>query len=353
MGDVFSVLGVAPGAPLEECRAAYERLAAEHRAIDTPDAAMRMQHINEAFDLIRRWHDTGTGPYGTGGAPPPLEGVIGSGAPRLRAMGVGELLDASFKLYRQHYKTFFVIVATAIVPLTFLQEFLTRAAFLSPFGGADEPIDTDAIGTAAIVTLAFTGILYLFVLPYITAAIARVTAEGYLGRAPQPGETARFALRIVHSIIWISIITTLFIILGFVALIIPGIIVAVRVAFASPALVVENVKGGKAISRSWSLAKGSFWRIAGSIIVAWLLTTVLASVIELPLFFLSAPLGEAGWILRAVGASVSTIVTRPLLGIVTVLLYFDARIRKEGFDLELMAHELRRDPGATTGHPGI
>ena len=53
-----------------------------------------------------------------------------------------------------------------------------------------------------------------------------------------------------------------------------------------------------------------------------------------------------GWLLRFVGASIAGIVTTPFLSMIPVLLYFDMRVRKEGFDLEVMARELQAHPGA-------
>ena len=57
-----------------------------------------------------------------------------------------------------------------------------------------------------------------------------------------------------------------------------------------------------------------------------------------------AAIGPAGWPLYAIGISLAAIITTPFTTLITVLLYFDLRIRKEAFDLEVMAHEMSARP---------
>jgi hypothetical protein len=52
----------------------------------------------------------------------------------------------------------------------------------------------------------------------------------------------------------------------------------------------------------------------------------------------------AGWLLRAAGGVLSAIVTTPFVTAVTVLLYFDARVRREGLDISLMLREIVATP---------
>ena len=49
-----------------------------------------------------------------------------------------------------------------------------------------------------------------------------------------------------------------------------------------------------------------------------------------------------GWILAAIGEILPALVTMPLVAIVATLVYFDLRIRTEGFDLQMIAAELAR-----------
>ena len=118
------------------------------------------------------------------------------------------------------------------------------------------------------------------------------------------------------------------------------IIVFVRFVFGSTVLVVEGKKGSKALRRSWQLAKGSFWKIVGTLVLAGIMASVVEGVLSIPGAVAFAEVGPAGWPFLAIGGSLAAIITTPFTTLITVLLYFDLRIRKEAFDLEVMAQEM-------------
>jgi riboflavin transporter FmnP len=51
---------------------------------------------------------------------------------------------------------------------------------------------------------------------------------------------------------------------------------------------------------------------------------------------------HGGWLLQAIGSSLNYMVVLPLWAIFATLLYFDGRIRGEGFDLQVAAADLSR-----------
>ena len=275
-------------------------------------------------------HPSGQGDIG------PLPTLPGGQAPHLREMRLGELLDAAIKLYRSNWKTFMGIVAFVVVPLQLLQNYLARDVFTTT---AFET--TNEVGSGELVTLLiFPAVQLLFVTPFLTAAIARATSEIYLGGQPGVGDVYSFALRRTHSILWVTFLSGLVTIFGFVALIIPGVIFFVRFSFSNSTVVVEGARGTKAMGRSWRLAKGFFWKIFGTVILAGILASIINSVIQIPLAIAADSIGTNGWLLRALGNSAGEVITSPFTGMVIVLLYFDMRIRKEGFDLALLAREM-------------
>jgi len=256
----------------------------------------------------------------------------------LQAMGVGEILDAAIKLYRAQWRPMMAIVAIALVPITFLQTFLTRS-FGSPFstGSATLPADFDS----TLITSAVLGLIQVLVIqPFLTAAVAKASADVYLGHQVVVGPTFRFAVSKIHSILWISILYGLAVLLGFVLLIVPAIIVWVRFVFGSTVLVVEGRKGSQALGRSWRLAQGHFWKLLGTLLLANIMASVVEGILSIPGAVAFAAVGSGGWPLYAIGLSVAAILTTPFTTLITVLLYFDLRIRKEAFDLEVMAQEM-------------
>jgi len=282
-------------------------------------------------------------------APPP--GVQPKGiriergrAVTLHPMGVGETLDAAFKLYRSAWKIFVGAAAIILVPLNFIQAFLTRSNLGAVFN-VNEPRATPSdsvLGATAI----FFIVTLLLVNPFLTALYARATSELYLGTKPELNDALRFARSKIGSILLISILTGLAVFGGFILLVIPGIIFFVRFAFANAAMVVEDERGREAMGRSWRLAKGHFWRLFGTLFLITIITTFVTGAIGLPLSLAANAIGPSGWPLAAIGSSVASVIARPLVVIVVVVLYFDLRIRKEGFDITLMIDDLSRGPGA-------
>jgi hypothetical protein len=256
----------------------------------------------------------------------------------LRQMGIGEIIDTAIQLYRSQWLVLIGVVAFVLVPLYFLQGYLTRV-FSSPALQTGRVSQAD-VNVAFAATIVLVLVQFLIVQPFLVAAIARAATNVYLGEPVSIGSIYRFALTRVLSILWISILSGLAILLGFILLIIPGILVWVRLAFATTVLVVEGEGGTKAIGRSWRLAAGHFWRLLGAFILAGLIAFIGSAVLTIPIGIVALALGPNGWALNALGNSLVTVLVTPFSTLITVLLYFDLRIRKEGYDIAVMTQEL-------------
>jgi hypothetical protein len=91
----------------------------------------------------------------------------------------------------------------------------------------------------------------------------------------------------------------------------------------------------------------------GILILVAILTGIVQGVIVAFLFGVVSVTGNevAGAIADAVGQTASAALTTPLSAAVLTVLYFDLRVRKEGFDLELMARRLGAGPEVTDAGP--
>jgi len=254
-------------------------------------------------------------------------------------MRVGETLDAAIKLYRQHWKTLMGIAAFVIIPLAFVQQ-ATTWAVIRPFEPVDPFESVDASGLA--LTLAFSALQFLIIQPFLAGAYARAVSEAYLGRAPDIGSTYRAALPLIPAILWVTILQGLAVLGGVILLVIPAFLFFVRFAFGPAVVVVEGSRGTDAMRRSWRLAKDHFWRLFGTIVLAGIIASIVSGILYLPLGAVATGMGSSGWIVAALGYSLAEVITAPFSIAVTVLLYFDLRIRKEGFDLAVMAEEIAR-----------
>ncbi|MBK6284943.1 MAG: hypothetical protein IPF54_21960 [Draconibacterium sp.] len=73
------------------------------------------------------------------------------------------------------------------------------------------------------------------------------------------------------NIILANLIVTALVIIGFVMLIIPGIIIACRLAFVSYLVMDKNMEAMKAVEKSWQMTKGHGWTIFGMAIISFFL----------------------------------------------------------------------------------
>ncbi len=113
-----------------------------------------------------------------------------------------------------------------------------------------------------------------------------------------------------------------------------------RTLFAPCVIAVEGLGPLRAIARSWALTRGMFWRILGISLLASVIISMAASTVSTVFTFAGALLAmqDEGIALVAMSTAstlTSTVLSLPLTTGVTTLLYVDARIRREGFDLQL------------------
>ena len=134
--------------------------------------------------------------------------------------------------------------------------------------------------------------------------------------------------------------------LGLVLLIVPGVVVMCWTFAAPMTVVVERVSGtSEAISRSRRLARGQFWHILGTLAVSWLIAFVLMIAAGFGIGFVVPFLG-LNEVIRDVLLAWALILTLPVVGAASGVLYFDIRVRNDAYDVERLAQVL--DESETT-----
>jgi Membrane domain of glycerophosphoryl diester phosphodiesterase len=250
----------------------------------------------------------------------------------LRPLTVGEILDTSFLLYRRHFG------ALATIALVCTGVPLVLRLFLEASGGF-----------FANLTLAVVYALSLVVLNLVaTGATVFVVSESYLGRPLSAGEALRRSTPYIGRIMICSLLMALVIGLGFLLFVIPAIILAVGLAVAIPAVVLEaGASPSGALSRSWELTRGSRWRMFGlGVTVVVLLYVPLVAITGLVALLLPSgggPFGamSLGVVVAVAVGGVVQMFLYPLFYCVLTVTYYDLRVRKEGFDLELLASTMQ------------
>lgn len=248
--------------------------------------------------------------------------------PVLRPLSLGEVLDTSFGIYRRLFAPLLAIsVITQIIPLAI-------GVYVEAAGGMAQHLALYTLGLGLTVVLGSVG----------TAASTFVVADTYLGSTLSPQEAFLRSTPFMGRLIGTSLLVSLLMTIGFVLLIVPGIIIACGLLVTPSALVLEDIPGGTtAMGRSWELTKGYRGKIFGALLVAFVL--LLVPGIALGAFAIGASLSSLSE--ATLGAaimlvqSILQILVYPFFYVLTTVLYYDLRVRKEGFDLERLAMSLQ------------
>lgn len=266
----------------------------------------------------------------------------------LRPLGVGEIIDHSLAIYRRQFGALITITLSAnAIPLLLMVYLMTSGGILQ------QP-------------LLYAGILLISVVlgALATAATVFLVSETYLGNTISGGEAISHATKYLWRLILLTMMVGLVVGLSVLIFLLPGLVTASPVlitlamipAFivalviftgliiSTPALVLEDASPTAALSRSWQLTRGFRWKMLGLLIVVG----IIIAIPSLALGFLRGggmamkPMGEfstadIAWELAAQFAST---LIYPLLYCALTVAYYDLRVRKEGFDLELLESTL-------------
>ena len=259
-------------------------------------------------------------------------------APQLRPLSVGEVLDASFKVVRQSFGTLVLCVLVVALPLNILTTLIQASTSDNAFNLDTAPNDVST-GTAAAGSL-LVALLSLVLTTIAAAACFRAVSATYLGEKPTVGESLSFAASRLVPLIVLSILYVLGLIVPFLLLVIPGIWLSVAWSVSYPALMAEGLGPVAALGRSFRLVRGRWWPTFGALVVMYLIVLVISGILGVLLgaaFVASVDSEAVAAVLTTIINTVSSLITLPLFSAVLTIIYYDLRVRKEGFDLHLLA----------------
>jgi hypothetical protein len=278
------------------------------------------------------------------GLPGADAGSSGTAPPALRPLGVGETLDAAIKLYRRNATTLWTIVALVVIPLQIFDVIVRRVSlpsdvFLS--NGTLYSFSGQSTGSVIVVLLAS---FLVAVATYIaTGGVFEALISSYLGRPATWRSSLSHAGTRAGSLIWLAILSVVFVMIGFILIILPGIWLLVAISVAVPALMFEGVGGFAAMKRSMELVDGRWWATFGRLLAAYVLLfavlfgiTALISAIASGITLHNVTLYVA---LGGLANVIAYILVTPFVSAVLTVVYIDLRVRKEALDLELVAEQ--------------
>ncbi len=265
----------------------------------------------------------------------------------MHPMSVGDVLDGAFKLLKANARTILLIVAVFVVPVQVISAFAVREQVsVGLLDLMQDPtlVDQDSsfsFGNAAVTGI--TAVISLATGPLIAGAVSRVVAASYLGGEIGPAEALRFTLRRFGALLAASILVFLAAFVALFPCIVPGLLVYALFTAVTPAVMIEELGPIQAMRRSWRLMRPRMWPVLGTVVLAQLIALVLGNMLGgIPSVAATVIGGSFAWLFIAVGSILSALVSGPIVSIVATLLYFDGRIRSEGFDLQVMASDLER-----------
>lgn len=263
--------------------------------------------------------------------------------PRLRPMDYGDILDFSIKIYLRHFVVLFLAFLLPYLPAYLLQ---TALQISTPSGPALFSDPGQLLSWVAGLSLA--SLVYLVAYPFALAATTQGISEAYLGRRPTLRSCYAGVLKRFWPLLGAVILSTTIIVGGLILLVIPGIYLAIAYLFIAPVVVLEGRSVWNGLERSRALVGGYFWKCLAVVLIVRIVITVLSSIVTLPVVFvfMASAISRQGappWQMQAMMTVVSGALNfffGPFEVIARTLLYYDLRIRKEGFDLQVMAESL-------------
>jgi uncharacterized membrane protein YjgN (DUF898 family) len=178
----------------------------------------------------------------------------------IRPLGFGEILDQGFRLFRENMGLFLLIYGAFWLPPQLVMIFVQMAIVPDPaaLAGMSPEQQMAAMGSTATIAMVFWFVsIFIAVVSGAVAegAIVNAAARLYLNEQVTFGEAVSAAISRLGALIWTGILKGFLIMLGFLALIIPGIYLIFRYALASQTVMLEGLSGSAALKRSRDLMK--------------------------------------------------------------------------------------------------
>jgi hypothetical protein len=184
------------------------------------------------------------------------------------------------------------------------------------------------IGLAAVINglFATTGSLALVAVGVLVSIVAGVLYAGYVVKLVQDvrdgrrdfsvGELFSAAAPYIGTLFLNGLLAGIAITIGFILIIVPGLILITIWSVIAPSIVVEDRGVIEAFGRSRELVRGNGWNVFGAIVLAFLIVIAVSIVAGL----IGSALGDAG---RVVLQAIANVITAPIAALVASILFFD------------------------------
>jgi hypothetical protein len=196
----------------------------------------------------------------------------------------------------------------------------------------ERPVSLDQVFTPAIIIggLVFA-LIWIVVFSVSQSAMIYGAFQDVRGRPFDISASVRRGLSRFLPVIGAAICAGVLTGIGFILLIVPGVIIFLMFFVVIPVCVVEGLGPAQSLGRSRQLTKGYRWRIFAICLISGLIIGVGSAVLERLGLSIAGAAGQAlvSFVVGAIGGAYQAIVT--------IMTYHDLRSVKEGLDIEQLA----------------
>ena len=235
-----------------------------------------------------------------------------------RPRDIGQLFGDALSVYGRNLGIFLLLAAAIAVPVELIVGGIGLEQLSSSYDESP-PVAESAIATA---------VSFLVVAPLITATTIHALRRAAAGERLAPAQSLVEGLEAFTPIFAAILLAALGIALGLLALIVPGVYLAVRWYFVPQAVVLDRARGPAALARSGQVVQGKWWRTLGVVVLANLAVALPGLLILAPFTAIASSTDRELWSL--VGQTAAEVVTTPFVALVSTLLWYDLQARGSG-----------------------
>ena len=244
-----------------------------------------------------------------------------------RTLQAADIASNAFQAWFANFAQVFIIALMFTVPI-----FIVDAAVQTSLPEVDDDLTNIDLGDALFTSLV-GGFVTVLLGTFLSAALVYAFIKIYRGETVIPGESLSAVLDHIGAILVFAIITAIATAIGFILLIVPGILAIVVFSLGLPSILNERRGGGDAVSRCFTLISGN-WGVALGVVAIGFVVTIVGSLILGGISgpgTLTSPSFSDFSVLRTLIQIAASALLAPLIPALATALYFELKGRNDGF----------------------
>jgi hypothetical protein len=217
-------------------------------------------------------------------------------------LDTGRVFERIFQIYREQFTLLIPAALLLFIPVAILNGLLLTS------GGVLVGLATTAIGLIA--TYWYQGMVVEAVVDILDGRRDHTVGSLFSSTTP-----------FIGRLIGAGLLATLIIVIGFILIIVPGLIALTFLAVVAPAVVIDRLGVTDALRRSRELVSGNAWRVFGVIVVLFLLTAVVSGIVN----SIGGSASDDSFVGFAVADLIVRVLLTPLSAIAATVIFVELR----------------------------